>query len=97
MIKSGSVYYGQMTVKVYDNTGSPLSNVVVSGQLSYPPTYLYDNVNGITNSRGIAVIQSLNSRSSMPYVNASLYSLGYSGGLNLWYNSADNKITSTNI
>lgn len=97
VIKVGSSYFGQLTVKVFDNTGKPVSSVVVSGQISHPPSNLWDNVSGTTNANGIAILQNSTPRTSLPYINACAYSFQYTGTLGLWYNSGDNKVTNTCI
>lgn len=97
IIQNGSMYYGQMTVRIYDNNGKPLSNVIVAGQISHPPSILWDNVQGKTDSNGQVVLTTANGRSSLPFINACAYSFYITGGTNLWYNQSQNKITSNCI
>jgi len=97
VILVGSTYYGQLLVKVYDNTGSPLQNVAILGQVSHPASNLWDNVQATTNASGVATLVSMNGRTSLPYVDGCVFTLQYADGTTLWYNSADNKVASNCI
>jgi hypothetical protein len=94
IVKVGSLLYGQMVVKIFDNTGNPVPNVAIRGQISNPRANLWEFVSGTTDANGISTMTTLNGRSSLQRITACAWSFQYSGALNLWYNSADNKVSS---
>lgn len=93
IVQINGLYYGQLTVKIYDNNGMPLDGVVISGQLSHPPSGLWDSVKGTTDTNGIGVLQTKNGRTSLPYINACAYSFDSKSNTKLWYNAGENKIS----
>lgn len=86
-----------MVVKIFDNTGKPVPNVAIRGQISSQSANLWEDVSGTTNANGISTITTINGKSSLPTITACAWSFQYSGALNLWYNSGGNKIASSCI